>query len=320
MKPETLDAWAAYILATEQRIEREHVSDAGFLVQDFADDADRGRAAVRRGEAPVRRMETGQDDGSKIKVRKGAIHHWRGSIFIPGVTLEDVIDGVKNPLRQEDLQEDVLESLVLEQGDDRMKVFLKLRRKKFITVHYNAEHEMRYTRHDGARASSRSIATKIAELRNAGTPFEEEKPAGNDRGFLWRLNSYWRYAEVDGDVIVECESVSLSRSILAAVRWMVMPPHPERGARVNGANADLDAGATASRCRHRPCSGHPVGDHDAQEGHVPIGPKGQATRHSAGAANSGTAGGADARDLRRERPAGTQALPAERAVDGACLR
>ena len=223
LKPETLDAWAAYISATEHRIEREHASNAGFLVQDFDDDADRGRNAVRRGEVPVRRMETRQDDGSKIKVRKGAIHHWRGSVFIPGVTLGDVIDGVKSPLRQEDLQEDVLESRVLEQNDDRMKVFLKLRRKKFITVHYNTEHEMRYTRHDGTRASSRSIATKIAELKSAGTPLEEEKPAGNDRGFLWRLNSYWRYAEVDGGVIVECESVSLSRSIPAAVRWMVTP-------------------------------------------------------------------------------------------------
>ena len=46
LKPETLDAWAAYISATEHRIEREHASNAGFLVQDFDDDADRGRTAV----------------------------------------------------------------------------------------------------------------------------------------------------------------------------------------------------------------------------------------------------------------------------------
>ena len=50
-----------------------------------------------------------------------------------------------------------------------------------------------------------------------------EHPIGNDRGFLWRLNSYWRYEEVDGGVIVECESVTLSRSIPSLVRWMVTP-------------------------------------------------------------------------------------------------
>ena len=221
--PETLDAWSTYISATERRIETEHASDVGFLVQDFDDNPDDHRTAVRRGRVLVSRMETRDVDGGKITVPKGAIHHWRGSIFIAGVTLEDVIDGVQSPLRQEDLQEDVLESRVLERDDDRMKVFLKLRRKKFITVHYNTEHEMRYSRHGATRASSRSVATKIAELKHAGTPLEEEKPAGSDRGFLWRLNSYWRYEEVDGGVIVECESVSLSRSIPSAVRWIVTP-------------------------------------------------------------------------------------------------
>ena len=168
-------------------------------------------------------MRTVQRDGTPIKVPGGAIHHWRGAIFIQGVTLNDVLDGVQSPLRQEDLQEDVLESRVIERTADRMKVFLKLKRKKFVTVHYNTEHDMRYARHDSARASSRSIATKIAELADVGSPTEREHPIGNDRGFLWRLNSYWRYEEVDGGVIVECESVTLSRSIPSVVRWMVAP-------------------------------------------------------------------------------------------------
>ena len=139
------------------------------------------------------------------------------------MTLNDVLDGVQSPLRQEDLQEDVLESRVIERTADRMKVFLKLKRKKFVTVHYNTEHDMRYARRDSARASSRSVATKIAELADVGSPDEREQPIGNDRGFLWRLNSYWRYEEVDGGVIVECESVTLSRSIPSVVRWMVAP-------------------------------------------------------------------------------------------------
>ncbi len=40
---------------------------------------------------------------------------------------------------------------------------------------------------------------------------KREKPEGKDRGFLWRLNSYWRYQQVDGGVLVECESLTLSR-------------------------------------------------------------------------------------------------------------
>jgi hypothetical protein len=38
---------------------------------------------------------------------------------------------------------------------------------------------------------------------------------------MWRLNSYWRFEETDGGVIVECESISLSRSIPFGVGWLV---------------------------------------------------------------------------------------------------
>ncbi len=39
--------------------------------------------------------------------------------------------------------------------------------------------------------------------------------------FLWRLNSYWRYSAVDGGVLVECESLTLSRSIPAILRVFI---------------------------------------------------------------------------------------------------
>jgi hypothetical protein len=38
---------------------------------------------------------------------------------------------------------------------------------------------------------------------------------------MWRLNSYWRFLERDGGVVVECESVSLSRSIPYGLGWLV---------------------------------------------------------------------------------------------------
>jgi hypothetical protein len=48
-------------------------------------------------------------------------------------------------------------------------------------------------------------------------------PVGDDSGYLWRWNSYWRFKAEGGDVIVECESVSLSRSIPKAFWWFVKP-------------------------------------------------------------------------------------------------
>ena len=64
---------------------------------------------------------------------------------------------------------------------------------------------------------------KIAELTAAGTPQEREKTPDNDSGYLWRLNAYWRYEEVPGGVLIECESVSLSRSVPMLFRPLVNP-------------------------------------------------------------------------------------------------
>jgi hypothetical protein len=98
-----------------------------------------------------------------------------------------------------------------------------LKRQKVVTVHYNTEHLAEYTHHSPTRASSRSATTRIVQLENPGEEGEREKPVGNDSGFLWRLNSYWRFQQVDGGVVVECESVGLSRGIPAAFRWLVSP-------------------------------------------------------------------------------------------------
>jgi hypothetical protein len=40
---------------------------------------------------------------------------------------------------------------------------------------------------------------------------------------LWRLNAYWRYEQVPGGVLIECESVSLSRSVPFVFKPLVNP-------------------------------------------------------------------------------------------------
>ncbi len=144
-------------------------------------------------------------------------------MFIPDVELESVLAQVRYPAQQEDLQKDVLESRILEESDDSLRLYLKLVRSKIVTVTYNTEHLIEYQRHGEGLASSRSIATKIAELEEAGTSAEREKPEGKDRGFLWRMNSYWRYQQVDGGVLVECESLTLSRGVPAILAPFVKP-------------------------------------------------------------------------------------------------
>ena len=226
LQPQTIAAWNRYVEATERRIaaELEQQQPDRFLVQDFRDDAAEARREVLAGRVRIDRLETRDADGERIRIPQGAIHHWLGSALIPGVTLEEVLHALIYAVEPEALQDDVIESRVLSRpGEDRLETFLKLRRKQMVTVHYNTEHAVAYTRHRPGAASSRSVATRIAELDDAGTPNEQERPIGRDRGFLWRLNSYWRYRQVDEGVIVECESLSLSRGIPRLLRWMASP-------------------------------------------------------------------------------------------------
>ncbi len=220
---ETLAAWTRYVEATERRIARE-IGDGGrFLVLDFHDDAEPMRREALAGQPVIWRAEARGDDGDSIGVPKGRIHHWLGAILIPNADVDHVVDGLQHAIPPHELQPDVLESRVLWRDGDKLGTFLKLSRKAILTMHYNTEHAVEYVRPGGGRAWSRSESTRIAELENFGSPDEREKPVGNDRGFLWRLNVYWRYEEVAGGVLMECEVVTLSRSIPLMMRWMVSP-------------------------------------------------------------------------------------------------
>ena len=224
LQPQTIEAWTRYVEATERRIAAELEDPDRFLAQDFHEDASAARREVLAGRVRIDRLESRDTEGERIRVPKAAIHHWLGSALIRGVTLEEVLQALIFDVAPEALQDDVIESRVLARpGEDRLEVYLKLRRKHMVTVHYNTEHAVAYTRHRPDAASSRSVAIRIAELEEAGTPDEREKPIGRDRGFLWRLNSYWRYQQVAEGVIVECESVSLSRDIPRLLRWMAAP-------------------------------------------------------------------------------------------------
>jgi len=215
---ETLNAWAAYVTATERRIAGELESARGFLAVDMDENA---RREVLRGGVVVVRMESLDERDRKIELPSALVHHWRGDVFIPGTTVAQIVSQLEAGISPQ--QEDVLQSRVLERGPDRLKIYLRLQRKKFVTVVYNTEHVVTFARYGSARATSTSTATRIAEVANPGTSEERELPMGEDRGFLWRLNAYWRYQDVAGGVIAECESISLSRDVPPLVRHLVNP-------------------------------------------------------------------------------------------------
>lgn len=206
LRPETERAWAAYVAGTEARTETELSSPQGFLAMDFAPGAATERAAALAGATPIAEIPVSSE------VPAGTITHWRGAVFVPGVTLENVLSRAQHPLEHGPFQSDVLAMRVLERRPDALRLFIKMTRQAIVTVTYNTEHDVTYRRHGPARASSRSIATKISEVDRTDDG-DRERASGDDHGFLWRLNSYWRYEQLRGGVLVELQSLSLSRGI-----------------------------------------------------------------------------------------------------------
>jgi hypothetical protein len=211
----TLAGWNQYVAVTRQRIDRELKASPRFLALDFAASPSSDRAAVVAGGMPVAEMHSVRANGGAIDVPGAWIHHWRGAVLIPNVTLSQVFSRLQAAVPGSG-QGDVLASAILSRNGPSMHVFIKVQRQVRVVVLftfvYNTEHDVTFTPHDDRHGSSTSVATKIAELDSPGTPAEREYAPGDDNGFLWRWNSYWRYEQVAAGVIAECESITLSRT------------------------------------------------------------------------------------------------------------
>jgi putative flippase GtrA len=221
LRPATLQAWTTYERQVDGRLQSVSSTSAPFFTLDAY--GVRGwRDAALANSVSMHRLDRPQPGGAAVSVPDGKIHHWAGAIFVPGMTVEAVLQHLsKHAGRESEHYSDVIGSRLISRDGDRYRVFLKLRRTKVVTVTYNTEHLVEYRRLSDTRATGRSVSTRIVELDNAGTANEREKPEGRDQGFLWRLNAYWRYEAVKGGVLIECESISLSRDVPSVLKWFI---------------------------------------------------------------------------------------------------
>jgi putative flippase GtrA len=226
LKPKTAQDFAHYVAAVEARRASDLKTHEPFLDIERQPPAQLARtmAALRKGEIVVTRGAVARATaGTEISVDGGTINHWRGTVFVPNVKMDDLLKALQEPQTDKHKQEDVLSSRVEARDGDRMKIYLRLRRTKFVTVVYDTESDCEYSRLAPDRAMSHSISTKIVEIENAGTPRERALPEGTDRGYMWRLNSYWRYKTSGNGVLIEIESLTLSRDLPPIIGPLIRP-------------------------------------------------------------------------------------------------
>jgi hypothetical protein len=225
LKADTIAAFNEYVKLTDARNSDELQRGTNLLWIDGMPEGERAQAyeALQRGKVKMQKLETPRY-GEKVQCPGGMIHHWVGVVFIPEAKLQDAL-GVLRDYDQhaQNYAPDVERSKIESHDGDHFVVFLRFRRHKVVTVVLNTRFDVRYSHDSETREHSRSSAVRIAEVENAGKSNEREKPPGEDGGFLWRMETWWRMEERDGGVYVQSEVVSLTRDIPTGLAWLIGP-------------------------------------------------------------------------------------------------
>ena len=217
LNPKTLKAFDAYIHNAEMGMEQSAHASGSFLwsrqAPERAEAVDQGQVVAQfwSGEGPAR-------------VPNGLIHDWIAAAFIPRADIPELLavmqeyDRHKNTYKPE-----VIDSKLISRDGNDFHIYLRLLKKKLITVVLDTDHEVHYRAVDKTRWECRSYTTRIAEVENAGTPDERVLDPDTGYGFLWRLYSYWRLEECNGGIIIECRAISLTRDVPFGLGWAIEP-------------------------------------------------------------------------------------------------
>lgn len=207
----------SYIHTLEARLEQQHRTAEGFLAPASAPQTD---VHHRKGEFLIENLTPA--NGPMLP---GALlFHWRGSTFVKGAGAADF----ERLLRDYNaypkvFAPEVLQASIVSREGDHLQTHMRVRQHHVITVVLDTNYDVTVGHLDPQHGYSLSRSTEISEIEGAGTPSEHALPAAQSHGFMWRLNTYWTWAEQDDGLYLQIESVSLTRSIPSGLGWMVRP-------------------------------------------------------------------------------------------------
>jgi hypothetical protein len=171
--------------------------------------------SLARGEVKV----VASNKSATKEVTGGLIHDWVGATVVENARMQTVIDLLQNyAAYQKIYAPDVVESRLVRRDGDRFQVFLKLFKKKVLSVTINSNYDVDFERASEQQWRVISRSTSMVEVDNG---VERSDLAG--MGFVWALNAYWLIEQHGADVYLECRSLSLSRDIPFGLGFAIRP-------------------------------------------------------------------------------------------------
>lgn len=217
LRPETLEHFGTYVKKAEAAMDGALQTSAPFL---WSERSTETFQRLRNGQV-VAQFWSGT---GPAKVPNGLVHDWVGSALIPGTTVADVLALIQDYDNHKTIyRPEVIDSRLLSRHADDFRIYLRLLKKKIMTVVLDTEHEVHYRSLAPSRWTCQSYSTKIAEVQNAGTATEKILPPDTGYGFLWRLYSYWRFEEREEGTYAECRAISLTRDVPFGMGWLIEP-------------------------------------------------------------------------------------------------
>jgi hypothetical protein len=217
LKARTLKGFEEYIREAEDGMQPSLDGKSAFL---WSDGNHERAQHVRQGKI-VAQLWSG--DGP-VKVPNGLIHDWTGAAFVPRATTEQALTLVQNYDNHKNIYKpEVIDSKLISREGNDFRIFLRLLKKKVITVVLDTDHDVHYSEINAGRWFCRSYTTRIAEVEDVGTAKERVIEPDTGYGFLWRLYSYWKFDEKSGGVYIECRAISLTRDIPYGLGWIIEP-------------------------------------------------------------------------------------------------
>ena len=209
LKSETAAAFDRYVKLTEDGFAK----NQGFENFLWLDHHPKEKSLAWLQQPTISPLET-LDQGKEIEVPGGMIQHWLGVVYLENADIDHVrgllmnLAGYKDFFRQQ-----IVESKVNKHEGDQYDFFLRFYRKQVSTVVLNADMTGKYTLIDPQRWSFASHSTRIGEAEHPKNKkkLDQERPAEDAAGYLWRFNYYLRAQQSDNGVYVEIELITLAR-------------------------------------------------------------------------------------------------------------
>ena len=147
-----------------------------------------------------------------------------GTSFIAGATLEEALDVWFAYHRYRMVYKPVVASKLLGRDGNTYRVLLRIRESAAglsAVLDVTARVQVPFP----TRSSVFSVSTseEIREVEDPGSPEERHLPAGRDSGYLWRAVTLNRIIEVDAGVLIEMETLGLSRGFPPLLHWFIEP-------------------------------------------------------------------------------------------------